>query len=120
VEIRDAFSPWRHVPVSAEVRFGWTWVLVRSYDAVLETPAAEYIAVGSLLHYTTYHVTRDVDGSGANDWAAGTPFLVLGEEGDGRIELNAYDTPRIQILQQGDAYKRSVWGGGGAVRVRRR
>ncbi len=80
------------------------WVLVRSYDASTGMPAAEYLTVGSLVSGTTYNVTRNVDGSGANDWAAGTPFLVLGEEGDGRIELNAYDTPRIQILQQGAAY----------------
>ena len=80
------------------------WVLVRSYDAVTGNPAAEYLTVGSLVSGTTYNVTRNVDGSGANNWPAGTPFLVLGTEGDGRIELNAYDTPRIQILQQGAAY----------------
>lgn len=80
------------------------WVLVRSYNAVTNEPAAEYVTVGTLVSGTIYNVTRDVDGSGANDWAAGTPFLVLGADGDGRIELNAYDTPRIQILQQGAAY----------------
>lgn len=64
----------------------------------------EYLQVGSLVSGTTYNVTRNLDGSGANDWPAGTPFLVLGNDGDGRIELNAYDTPRISIVRQGSAY----------------
>jgi hypothetical protein len=49
-------------------------------------------------------VTRNLDGSGANAWPAGTAYLVLGNTGDGRIELNAYATPRIQILLQGSTY----------------
>lgn len=64
----------------------------------------EYLQVGSLVAGTTYNVTRNLDGSGANDWPAGTPFLVLGTNGDGRIELNAYDTPRISIIRQGATY----------------
>ncbi len=64
----------------------------------------EYMQVGTLVSGTTYNVTRNLDGSGANDWPAGTPFLVLGTTGDGRIELNAYDTPRIQIIEQGATY----------------
>lgn len=64
----------------------------------------EYIRVNALDSGTTYLVTRNLDGSGANDWAAGTPFAVLGQSGDGRIELNAYDTPRIQVVTQGATY----------------
>ncbi len=64
----------------------------------------EYMQVGTLVSGTTYNVTRNLDGSGANDWPAGTPYLVLGATGDGRIELNAYDTPRIQIVEQGATY----------------
>ena len=64
----------------------------------------EYVQVGSLVSGTTYNVTRNLDGSGANDWAAGTVFLVLGVSGDGRIELNAYDTTRMSILEQGATY----------------
>lgn len=64
----------------------------------------EYIQVGSLVSGTTYNVTRSLDPSGANDWPAGSPFCVLGTSGDGRIELNAYDTPRIQLLRQGATY----------------
>jgi len=64
----------------------------------------EYVQVGSLVSGTRYNVTRNLDGSGANDWPAGTPFCVLGTTGDGRIELNAYDTPRISIIEQGATY----------------
>lgn len=64
----------------------------------------EYMQVGALYSLTIYNVTRDLDGSGGNDWPAGTPFAVLGQSGNGRIELNAYDTPRLQILKQGATY----------------
>ena len=64
----------------------------------------EYVKIGTNVFQYTYNVTRDLDGSGANDWAKGTPFVVLGQAGDGRIELNAYDTPRIQLLKQGSTY----------------
>ena len=68
------------------------------------TGAVEYIKVGTLVSGTTYNVTRNLDGTGANAWVKGTPFAVMGNTGDGRIELNAYDTPRLQILTQGDTY----------------
>lgn len=64
----------------------------------------EYMQVGTLVSGTTYNVTRNLDGSGADSWPAGTPFAVLGQSGQGRIELNAYDTPRIQLLKQGATY----------------
>lgn len=64
----------------------------------------EYIQVGTLVSGTTYNVTRNVDGSGANDWPAGAPYAVLGQSGDGRIELSAAAAPRISILEQGETY----------------
>ena len=64
----------------------------------------EYMQVGTLVGGTTYNVTRNLDGSGANAWPAGSVFAVLGYNGNGRIELNAYDTPRINILTQGTVY----------------
>lgn len=64
----------------------------------------EYVQVGTLVSGTLYNVTRNLDGSGANDWPAGAPFAVFGHSGDGRIELNAYDTPRISITEQGATY----------------
>lgn len=74
------------------------FVLIRAAGKV------EYLSVGSLVSGTTYNVTRDLDGSGENDWPAGTPYAILGQTGDGRIELNAYTTPRISILRQGATY----------------
>lgn len=70
----------------------------------------EYFLVGTLVSGTTYRIgaagsgARNLDGTGANDWPQGTPFAVFGATGDGRIELNAYDTPRVQILSQGATY----------------
>ena len=45
-----------------------------------------------------------MDGSGANAWPAGSVFANFGYAGAGRIELNAYDTPRMQFMMQGSAY----------------
>ncbi len=64
----------------------------------------EYMQVNSLYAGTTYYVTRNLDGSGANIWAAGTPYAVFGQNGNGRIELNAYNTPRISMITQGATY----------------
>lgn len=66
--------------------------------------AVEYVQVGSLSSGTRYNVTRNLDGSGANDWPAGSVYVVLGVNGDGRIELNANSTPRISISKQGATY----------------
>ena len=64
----------------------------------------EYMQITSAVGGTVYNVTRNVDGSGANAWPEGSPFAVLGYNGDGRIELNAYDTPRISMIRQGTSY----------------
>ncbi len=64
----------------------------------------EYLQVGSLVSGTVYNVTRNLDGSGANDWPAGAVYLVAGADGDGRIELRAYDSPQISIVEQGATY----------------
>jgi hypothetical protein len=90
--------------IAATIDFGKAmtpgdWVVFRS-----GVPAVEYMLVGAVVGGTVYNVTRDLDGSGANAWAKGSAFLVLGTTGDGRIELNAYDTPRIQLLTQGAAW----------------
>ena len=89
--------------VQTTIDFGQTmtqndFVLLRTSGAV------EYIQVGTLDSGTTYNVTRDVDGSGANSWPSGQVYMVLGNVGNGRIELNAQDTPRISILEQGATY----------------
>jgi len=87
----------------AQVDFGRAmtagdWVLFRA--AELE----EYMQVGALASGTTYAVTRDMNATGAKDWPTGTPFAILGQAGSGRIELNAYTTPRLSVITQGAAY----------------
>jgi hypothetical protein len=79
------------------------WVLFRSVGKV------EYMLVGASYGSYEYAVTRNLDGSGANFWPAGSVYLVLGTTGDGRIELNSYDTPRISILKQGAAYNLTTY-----------
>lgn len=61
----------------------------------------EYIQVGTLVSGTTYNVTRALGGTTAVAWPDGHPYSVLGYDGTGRIELNAYDTPMLRILLQG-------------------
>lgn len=71
--------------------------------------AVEYFKVGTRVSGTTYRIgnsgsgARNLDGSGANAWPAGTPYLVLGASGDGRVEVNA-DGPKLQMLAQGATY----------------
>lgn len=80
------------------------FVLMRAFLQV------EYVKVGTLVSGTEYNVARDEDGTGANTWPQGTVFLVLGNTGDGRIELvaNQTDAPRISILEQGATYNAST------------
>lgn len=93
------------------INFGKTmtpghWVLVRAHDTS-GTIRAEYLLVGTLVSGTTYNVTRDLASAHSPDpaWAAGTPFLVLGASGAGRIDMIAADgKPRIVWTQQGSAY----------------
>jgi len=68
----------------------------------------EYVQVGTLVSGTRYNVTRNLDASTADEWLAGTPFMVLGNTGDGRIELNASDTPRINLFTQGATFGAST------------
>ena len=65
----------------------------------------EYMKIGTLVSGTHYHVSRDLDATGANDWPAGHVYIVLGSDGDGRIEMDAQTAgPRISVLKQGLAY----------------
>jgi hypothetical protein len=81
------------------------FVLVRAHDTA-GTIRAEYLQVGALVGGTIYSVTRDLAGVSSPDpaWPDGTPFMVLGTLGDGRIELNAYNTPKITFVTQGATY----------------
>jgi hypothetical protein len=64
----------------------------------------EYVSITSLSAGTRYNVTRDLDGTGANAWPAGSVYVVLGQTGAGRIELNSNATPRISLITQGATY----------------
>lgn len=64
----------------------------------------EYFKIKALVSGTTYTVERNLDGSGANAWVKGTPFAVLGQTGNGRLEMSAYSTPWFKVLLQGAAY----------------
>lgn len=91
--------------VQTTVNFGQVmtpgdWVQIAAEDTG-GVAAVEWLLVGSLVSGTTYNVTRNVDGSGANAWAEGTPYLVIGQNGDYRIELAAGNPPTIKIIKQG-------------------
>ena len=68
--------------------------------------AIERMIVGSLVSGTTYNVTRNDDGSGANAWSAGTPFAVMGQSGDYVLEVSAGSaaTLGIRLLKLGSTW----------------
>lgn len=68
----------------------------------------EYMQVGSLVSGTTYNVTRDLDGSGANDWGAGSVYFVRGHAGDGWLELTANSEQRLSVFLQGSTWNQST------------
>ena len=83
------------------------FIVVKAHDASGNI-RSEYMQIGSLVSGTTYNVSRDLAGVNSPDdplWASGTPYLLaLGTTGSGRIELSAYDTPRISVIKQGATY----------------
>lgn len=83
------------------------FVLVRAADTG-GTVTEEFIKVGTLVSGTTYNVTRNLSGIGAKNWALGTPYQVRGVAGDGWLELNAFDTPRMSVFTQGSLYNNST------------
>lgn len=67
----------------------------------------EYISVDSLSSGTTYNVSRGLEAAGVGDiWPAGQVYLVLGQSGNGRIELTSdnSDSPKISFISQGATY----------------
>ena len=63
----------------------------------------EYMRVASLISGTTYNAIRDARlTDGTHDFPAGTPFSVAGHAGDGRVEIQSYDSPRISMIQLND------------------
>lgn len=67
--------------------------------------AVEYVQVGTLVSGTEYNVTRNLDGTGANEWPAGTIWVNYGYNGAGRIVLDDTDgEAKLSILLQGATY----------------
>lgn len=94
--------------VATTVNFGKAmtsndWIKIQGPDSA-GSNALEWMKVGTLVSGTTYNVTRDVDGSGANAWLKDTPFVVIGANGDSRIELVAGAPSTIQLITQGAAW----------------
>ncbi len=83
------------------------FVLARAADTG-GSVTEEYLKVGTLVSGTTYNVTRNLSGAGAKNWPEGTPFAVRGVAGDGWLELNAFDTPRMSLFTQGSLYNNST------------
>ena len=80
------------------------FILFRAYLQV------EYMKIVSSAGGNIWNVTRNVDGSGADTWPQGSVFLVLGNTGDGRIELvaNQSDSPKISMVTQGATYNTQI------------
>ena len=93
--------------VAATIDFGQT-MTTNDFVEIRAALQVEYIQVGSVVTGTTYNVTRNLDLSGANTWVAGTPYSIRGYTGNGYIDLNGYDTPRIQIFTQGATYSAQI------------
>jgi len=79
------------------------WVMIEA-DDTNGSAALEWLLIGSNVSGTTYNVTRNVDGSGANAWANGTSFIVIGANGDFRIEIIGGNPPSIKLIEQGATY----------------
>jgi len=67
------------------------------------SPQVEYMRIDSWLGGSLYGVTRNLDGTSHNAWPKGTVFANWGQVGNGRVELNAYDEPRLSVYSHGAA-----------------
>lgn len=97
---------------STTVDFGKTltvgdWIKIQGADSA-GSNSLEWMLIGSLVSGTTYNVTRNVDGSGANNWLKDTPFVVIGSNGDSRIELVAGASASLQLITQGVAWNQQT------------
>ena len=60
----------------------------------------EYVRVGSQATGTAYFVTRNLDGSGEDYWKKGMPYSIIGQAGNGYIDLQSYNQPKISMFRQ--------------------
>ena len=87
-----------------QIDFG-TALSVNDFILLRGNLQVEYMQVTAFVSGTTYTVSRNKDGSGANSWPQGQVFVVLGYTGDGRIEFDAQTAaPRMSIITQGTSY----------------
>lgn len=90
-------------PEATQIDFGQTMtpddiVVIRADNN--GSPQVEYMQVGVLVSGTTYYVTRNLDGSGANAWSAGTVYMIQGTTGDGWIDLDATISPKLSLIKK--------------------
>jgi hypothetical protein len=65
-------------------------------------PQMEYMKLGAWISSAKYNVTRNLDGTGANDWPDGSVFGNWGQLGNGRIEMSAMESPRLSVYSHGN------------------
>lgn len=68
-------------------------------------PIVEVVTVGTLVSGTEYNITRDTDGSGANEWEADQVVWNYGQDGDGHILMDAQGAnTKMSVFRQGATY----------------
>lgn len=76
------------------------YILIKARDTS-GTIRTEYMQIGALVSGSTYNVSRGLNNSGVGyNWPQDTIFVVLGQNGDGHISLDAYGAPQIVIKEQ--------------------
>ena len=95
-----------HLVLAADTTVNFGQAMTAGHIVMLSSAGqVEYMLLGALSTGTLYSVTRNLDGSGANDWPDGTVWVDLGINGTGRIVLDASTgKPKFSILLQGNAY----------------
>lgn len=89
--------------IATQIDFGQTMtaldiVVIRTDNN--GSPQVEYMEIGSQVSGTIYNVTRNLDGSGANAWPIGTVYMIQGTTGDGWIDFDAVDSPRMSLIKK--------------------
>lgn len=64
----------------------------------------EILKITSLSSGTTYNVSRAINGATIPTWEAGVVYSVLGQTGNGFIDLNSTSTPKISLYKQGNSW----------------
>jgi len=72
------FLPAGVLSTDTQINFGKT-MIVNDIVEMRKSGQVEFFKVGTLVSGTTYNVTRNLDGSGANDWDENDIFVVLGQ-----------------------------------------